>query len=64
MLIFCGNIQSCRLTTKMGRVGTILESLGTHGLIKCEFNEPITQQDTGAFQLPLFVCFACIHAAS
>ena len=34
------------LTTKHGLQGGIVESLGTHGAMKCLFNQPIKQHDT------------------
>ncbi|GMH91552.1 hypothetical protein TrVE_jg5526 [Triparma verrucosa] len=34
------------LTTKHGLQGNIMESIGTHGAMKCLFNQPIKQHDT------------------
>jgi pre-rRNA-processing protein TSR1 len=34
------------LTTKFGLRGHIKDSLGTHGLMKCQFNDYIKQNDT------------------
>lgn len=39
------------LFTKMGRLGYIKESIGTHGYFKCTFNGPINAQDTIAMAL-------------
>ncbi|KAK7204744.1 hypothetical protein BZA70DRAFT_279906 [Myxozyma melibiosi] len=39
------------LFTKMGRLGYIKESIGTHGYFKCTFNGPINAQDTVAMAL-------------
>ena len=38
--------QPVELYTKMGAAGRILESLGTHGAMKCLFDRVISQQDT------------------
>ncbi|KAJ1564684.1 ribosome biogenesis protein tsr1 [Cladochytrium tenue] len=35
-----------QLHTKMGLIGNIKESLGTHGYMKCVFGEQIKPQDT------------------
>ena len=33
------------LRTKMGRIGHIKETLGTHGHMKCQFNDSVKCQD-------------------
>lgn len=35
-----------RVTTKMGLSGTVTSALGTHGLVKCEFDDAISSADT------------------
>lgn len=39
------------LTTKFGKVGHILESLGTHGYFKATFDKPLQQNDTVCLNL-------------
>ena len=39
------------LRTKYGLTGSIKESIGTHGHMKCLFNKPIKQNDTVCLQL-------------
>ena len=39
------------IKTKMGLRGKIEESLGTHGLMKCFFNDPIKHNDTVCMHL-------------
>ena len=38
--------KPAELVTKMGLRGHIKEPIGTHGLFKCLFSTPITQNDT------------------
>ncbi|XP_068630320.1 pre-rRNA-processing protein TSR1 homolog [Battus philenor] len=38
--------KPCKLRTKYGRTGHIKEPLGTHGHMKCVFNEQLKSQDT------------------
>jgi pre-rRNA-processing protein TSR1 len=43
--------QPAELTTKMGVVGHIKDSVGTHGLMKVRFSKVIKQSDTVCLQL-------------